>query len=192
MLSLLLSTLMFGAPPDVTKLLAGYSKGTPIQIEAYSVPGKDLRGLEIYLRHDVAIAWIEMVEAAAKEGVHLAPNFGFRDHQLQKQLRKQNRRLAAKPGYSPHEAGIAIDIAGTVKRVRGRRTKTDAYNWLKLNASRFGFYQTIKKEPWHWQWVENETTEHLVSNYTLPSGLGYDQPSRTLPVPAILCKGLAL
>jgi LAS superfamily LD-carboxypeptidase LdcB len=70
-------------------------------------------------------------------------------------------RIAA-PGYSNHQAGIAIDFEQ--KRAKGYEisnsyeTKeqnkwraTWFFDWLQNNAARFGFRQYIK-EAWHWEY----------------------------------------
>ncbi len=66
----------------------------------------------------------------------------------------------AAPGFSKHQAGLAIDF----KQIRTKRNrisnstnsksvkkwkKTWFFNWLTKNAKSFGFYPYYK-EPWHW------------------------------------------
>jgi len=52
---------------------------------------------------------------------------------------------AAKPGFSNHQSGRAIDInlLGVPK---------ETYAWLKKNAARYGFRRTVPSEPWHWEY----------------------------------------
>jgi hypothetical protein len=68
-------------------------------------------------------------------------------------------RIAA-PGYSNHQAGVAIDFLQ--ERVKGSAISNsyDAqqrwrsswfYRWLRANASRFGF-APYEKEAWHWEY----------------------------------------
>jgi hypothetical protein len=52
--------------------------------------------------------------------------------------------LAARPGWSNHQHGIALDI-----RVADR---PDHYAWLAANAQRFGFVRTVPSERWHWEY----------------------------------------
>jgi LAS superfamily LD-carboxypeptidase LdcB len=48
----------------------------------------------------------------------------------------------AKPHYSKHECGVAVDL----------NTKGDGQlQWLKNNASKYGFRQTIPSEAWHFE-----------------------------------------
>jgi hypothetical protein len=72
------------------------------------------------------------------------------------------QRLAS-PGYSLHNAGIAIDFI-TWEGVREFSALTQAdvlsgwkrtwfYHWLSENAERFHFFQNARlDEPWHWEY----------------------------------------
>jgi hypothetical protein len=96
--------------------------------------------------------FLDMFNAAAEDGVQVAINSGFRSYPDQKYLwegYKAGRpgfNLAAEPGKSNHQNGIAIDIdtAGGV----GSRI----YDWLAANATAFGFIRTVKSEAWHWEY----------------------------------------
>ena len=95
-----------------------------------------------------------LVAAAAKGGVTLLLNSGFRSHPEQKQLHDGFMRglpgfnTAAKPGFSKHQNGIAFDLS--VPGGDGNPT----YEWLKRHATAFGFVRTVSKEPWHWEFDE--------------------------------------
>lgn len=95
-----------------------------------------------------------LVAAAAKDGVLVTLNSGFRSYPEQKLLHDGFVRglpgfnTAAKPGFSKHQNGIAFDIA--VPGGDGNPT----YEWLKRNATAFGFVRTVSKEPWHWEFDE--------------------------------------
>jgi LAS superfamily LD-carboxypeptidase LdcB len=82
-----------------------------------------------------------MVSAAARDGVQLRVTSGKRSYQQQVALyNKYGPGRAARPGKSNHESGNAIDFTNT----------PGAFRWLKANASRFGFYNKIPHEPWHY------------------------------------------
>ena len=56
------------------------------------------------------------------------------------------RPPTARPGFSQHERGLAIDFAeGGRSFTRG----SQGYRWLRVNAARFGFFN-LASEPWHW------------------------------------------
>jgi len=86
--------------------------------------------------------------------------------------------LVARPGWSTHESGLSVDIKGCLTFVSderleassklkksvlkwhkmgacervdtGYQCKTELYWWLRKNAPRFGFYNDVESEPWHW------------------------------------------
>ncbi|WP_414631280.1 M15 family metallopeptidase [Achromobacter sp. UBA2119] len=88
-------------------------------------------------------------DGAAAAGIKLAIDSGFRSYPEQKMLwdgfqkRLPGINLAAKPGNSNHQNGIALDIS--VRAADGNET----YEWLKQYASAFGFVRTVNAEPWH-------------------------------------------
>lgn len=87
-----------------------------------------------------------MFQDARAKGVELRLNSGFRTMSEQQRLfakwidRTGNE--AARPGYSNHQNGVAVDI-DTVEPAH--------YEYLRKNAHRFGFERTVPGEPWHWE-----------------------------------------
>ncbi|MGA9525199.1 MAG: D-alanyl-D-alanine carboxypeptidase family protein [Myxococcaceae bacterium] len=123
--------------------VTGYVNGVAKKITLKAIPnGK-------YLRSDAAAAFNKMSAAAKSAGVTLPVVSGFRSMAQQKNLYAlylQGRgNLAAKPGYSNHQGGIAVDIS-----VGSTASKT--YKWLAANASKYGFKRTVPSEPWHWEY----------------------------------------
>jgi len=106
----------------------------------------------LYLAADTVGPYFELVRAAAAENITIAINSGFRTWREQKALYDGYRRglpgynLAAEPGRSKHQNGLAFDI--DVPGGAG----TPTYDWLVANATRFGFLRTVNKEPWHWEY----------------------------------------
>ena len=116
----------------------GYSEGKKTKINLVYVAGAEVE-------EATARAFRAMAKAAKKVGIHLSIRSGFRSHQLQQELYRHYQRgwghLAAKPGFSKHQSGRALDI-----------DLNDAtLAWLSRNAKRFGFRQTVRGEPWHWE-----------------------------------------
>ena len=66
---------------------------------------------------------------------------GFRTYAEQVDLyNRKGPRLAARPGTSKHEKGLAADIG-----------PSSQYSWLQANASKYGMSQTVSYEPWHYE-----------------------------------------
>lgn len=81
---------------------------------------------------------------------------------VQYQARYIGRRVAA-PGYSLHNNGLAIDfstregnhtLGASSRPVNVQRWRQSwFYQWLRANASRYGFAENISiSEPWHWEY----------------------------------------
>ncbi|MEW5849930.1 MAG: FG-GAP-like repeat-containing protein [Myxococcota bacterium] len=121
----------------------GYSNGNPFQITVVTVDG---RPAEVA----TANAYYVMQQAAAEDGVAIRIVSGFRTHAEQAYLRAcyencncNSCNLAARPGYSNHQSGHALDL---------NTREPEVYSWLVNNAARFGFKRTVEGEPWHWEW----------------------------------------
>lgn len=128
------------------------------------------------LRADAAAALEEMFHAALNEiGVQLVAQSGYRDYTVQvraydyyvNSLGVEGADLtSARPGYSEHQTGMAMDILDTVSgcSTDGRCfADTTAGQWLAANAYRFGYILRYPDggtpvtgyefEPWHYRWV---------------------------------------
>jgi LAS superfamily LD-carboxypeptidase LdcB len=133
--------------------LIGYVAGVPRKFEATEVaPGQ-------YLAVDAAEAWAELVAAAARDGITLRINSGWRSHDHQTRLYQQwadgrRRHRPARPGYSAHQSGVAADIQRSHDDPDGggpERGATDL--WLEAHAHEYGWRRTVPGEPWHWEYV---------------------------------------
>jgi peptidoglycan hydrolase-like protein with peptidoglycan-binding domain len=128
--------------PGGGRPVTGYVNGVPRQINLSGIPnGKEMRS-------DAAAAFNRMHAAAARAGINLHVNSGFRSMAEQQELYRKYQNgtgnLAAKPGYSNHQGGIAVDV-----NVGG--TGTSTYKWMAAHADEFGFKRTVPSEPWHWE-----------------------------------------
>lgn len=84
----------------------------------------------------------------AASGGRVTITSGFRSVERQKQLfdaavKKYGsvaaaRKWVAPPGKSRHNHGTAVDLGGDLK-------------WVAANAARFGLYQPMEHEPWHYE-----------------------------------------
>jgi len=121
-----------------------FSRGKPIgPIQINKVDG-------VWMEAKTAQAWLAMKAAAAKAGIKLIANSGFRDMADQIRLYGLYKaglgNIAAQPGYSNHQSGRALDIAV------GKSWSSPESLWLEANASKFGFSRSEGKavnEPHH-------------------------------------------
>lgn len=117
----------------------------------------------IYTRPDVAANFIAMVRGARREGVPITAREGYRDWAAQAAAdARLGPGLAASPGASMHGMGTAIDLSNY------------DHDWLVENARRYGFYQPMDYEPWHWQLLTAEsggysTDESIPTLYSQPA-----------------------
>lgn len=122
--------------------VVGYRNGKPIALEVTYVDG-------VQVEVGTSRAFIKMRDAADADGVYLQAWSGFRSNEKQQELYDAWKggygNPAAKPGYSNHQTGRAIDInlLGVPK---------ETFAWLKKNARRYGFRRTVPSEPWHWEY----------------------------------------
>jgi hypothetical protein len=105
-----------------------------------------------YVSSEIAEFYLELVNAAAADGILLPLKSGFRTYPKQEFLFNGFSRglpgfnLAAKPGFSNHEDGFAYDFEISAYEGNPR------YDWLKAHAPAHGFVRTVNKEPWHWEY----------------------------------------
>jgi LAS superfamily LD-carboxypeptidase LdcB len=139
-LALLVSWLGLLSPAHA-RTVTGYAKGQKTRVKLVWVDGVELEVA-------TARAFRQMAAAARSAGIHLGIRSGFRSHEQQVELYERYRRgwghLAARPGYSNHQNGRAVDIFIEDYAV---------YRWLERHARRFGFKRTVKREAWHWEYV---------------------------------------
>ena len=119
-----------------------FDHGNPFTIEVIDIGGKPAS-------KPTGDAFLKMQKAADAAGVTLTINSGFRTMAEQQHLYGcyihhscNNGNLAAKPGYSNHQSGRALDL--TVS------------SWLVNNAARFGFRRTVPSEVWHYEFFGND------------------------------------
>lgn len=91
----------------------------------------------------IADSFDRMVADASKSGVTLRINSAYRSSAEQAVLYAQYQAgegpIAAPPGSSMHNKGLAIDFAN----------EPGAYDWLKSNATNYGLHN-FDPEPWHY------------------------------------------
>lgn len=157
----------------INKKEQGESHFRPVSEEKNLISVED-EGREFLLHPNAARKWLRMKIEADAEGIQLQLVSAFRSIVRQAEIieKKRNKGLSdeeifkvnAHPGFSEHHSGRAIDITTSgIIPLEEEFEDTDAFKWLKWNASRFGFYLSYPRrnksgfayEPWHWLHIES-------------------------------------
>ena len=136
------------------------------------------------LRAEAAKAADTMIDAAVTDGVTLLVSSAYRSYAVQQQTyqywvsvngQQVADQLSARPGYSEHQTGLAIDFASPEGcRLEGCYRDTLAGQWLAKNAPRYGYILRFPNgrqsvtgyhfEPWHYRYVGVQIAQEYVSS----------------------------
>lgn len=129
---------------------------------------------EPMLRKEAADAVVAMFAAASQEaGLSLASNSSYRSYGAQQNIYVGDDELTARPGFSEHQTGLAIDVGAEsgVCSLDVCFADTPEGRWVRDNAHRFGFimrYPADKQavtgyqfEPWHFRYVGTDLAEEM-------------------------------
>ncbi len=121
--------------------------------------------------------WIDLFNAAKADGFALTANSSFRTKEYQVVLFDKaggDTSRVARPGFSNHQGGHAIDVGGMcssvdscprdsrggqydksmncdkTRFVRSIDTSSEVWMWMEANAKKFGITQYCN-EAWHWE-----------------------------------------
>ncbi len=137
------------------------------------------------LQTEAADAFLAMQAAAAKDGVTIWMQSGYRSVEYQENLynqktkyylnkglseadaRQQAATIVNPPGYSEHNCGLAADLNSPEHTTLDEGFEnTEAFRWLCAHAVEYGFILRYPKdaepvteityEPWHWRYVGPE------------------------------------
>lgn len=116
--------------------------------------------------------FIEMYNAASNEGLKLVISSAYRSNKEQIDIydnyekRKDKEyadRYAARPGFSEHETGLALDIFTTKYPTTDTFENSEEYKWLLDNSYKYGFILRYPKdkeyltgyayESWHFRYL---------------------------------------
>lgn len=129
-------------------------------------------GEENYCTKTVLDAFLQMHKKAQEEDIYLMINSSYRPYSDQLEVYEKYKKLrnekyadsiAARPGASEHQTGLALDIFELKNSSSKTFHETKAYTWLKDNSYLFGFilrYPENKEnitgydfEAWHYRYV---------------------------------------
>jgi hypothetical protein len=134
------------APPT------GSFNGVPPELAQYGngrIPASALTPIGVgshRLWAPAAEAYKRMVADAARDGVNIGITDSYRSYDQQVDLARRKGLysqggLAATPGKSKHGWGLAVDLD----------LKGNAQAWMRANGPKYGFHETVSREPWHWE-----------------------------------------
>ncbi|MCP2266946.1 D-alanyl-D-alanine carboxypeptidase family protein [Promicromonospora thailandica] len=144
----------------------------------------DLVTVRGYLvRPDAAPDLAALLDAADADGVHLTLRSAYRGYAKQAAVydgwvaqlgAREADEVSARPGYSEHQTGLAVDVGGTTTPgcdFEACFGGTPEGRWVAGHAAEHGFLvrytpgnQAVTgyaPEPWHLRWVGRELAEHL-------------------------------
>ncbi|RHA42625.1 D-alanyl-D-alanine carboxypeptidase family protein [Cellulomonas rhizosphaerae] len=135
------------------------------------------------VRSEVADDLRDMIDAAADDGVTLTMQSGYRSYAYQQQIfgnmlgvygREYAERLSARPGYSEHQTGLAVDLGGASKPACDFDpcfATTPEGRWIAKHVGEYGFLVRYMKanedvtgyspEAWHLRWVGRSLTAQM-------------------------------
>ena len=150
-------------------LSSSYAPGDLVAVNTLTYDGRT-----VYMRAEAAAALKTMFDAAKNEGIYLKAGSGYRSYSTQSSLysnyvanygQASADRFSARPGYSEHQTGLAMDISdySEANYVEESFEDTEEGIWLAKNAYKYGFilrYPATKEsvtgymyEPWHFRYV---------------------------------------
>ena len=130
----------------------------------------------IFLSRLAYNAFKSMSDAASKEGYGIVINSAYRSFQDQQDItdlyfkyygQEYVDKYIAKPGYSEHQTGLAIDVGSKSVSVFANSKEN---TWMLDNAYKYGFIQRYTKrdenltgfryEAWHYRYVGKEIAKY--------------------------------
>lgn len=157
---------------------------SPLKYEpAKLVRIKQFNGGNLPLADITAAAFLNLAKAGKAAGAgSISIASGFRSYSRQVQVHAQDvakfgllagEKLAARPGYSEHQTGLAVDVWAPTQgcRIRVCFGTTKAGTWLRKNAWKYGFIirypdgsypvTGYQYEPWHLRFVGVELSTEM-------------------------------
>lgn len=176
-------------------LLVVVNKHTPLAPLEYAPNDLVNVGNGQLLRSAAANGYQRLVSGASAAGYSLAASSGYRSYATQVQTHNHWRnqygaayaeRISARPGYSEHQTGLAIDVmpASGQCRLEVCFGTLPEGRWVAANAHKYGFIIRYPQgqesvtgysyEPWHLRYVGVEAASSIKSaGQTMEAFYGY-------------------
>ncbi len=129
-----------------------------------------------------------LLQDARRDGVDLSVTSGYRSFQRQTSVHdsavardglESAESVSARPGYSEHQTGLAVDFGGRTQPgclLKNCFGQTPESEWLRAHAGRYGFLLRYPEgatattgydpEPWHWRWVGTDLVQRVAERGT--------------------------
>jgi len=123
------------------------------------------------MRKEAADAFVKMRNDASRENLRIRAVSGYRTVSYQRGLynrylssdsQENVDRYSARPGYSEHHTGLAVDVFGSIDGLR-QFENTPEFPWVRDNCYKYGFIiryfeetediTGYESEPWHLRYV---------------------------------------
>lgn len=133
-----------------------------------------------FMNKEAAEAFEKMCRAARSERYDILANSTYRDYDIQQGTWDRylglygisyNNKYVAKPGFSEHHTGLAIDIKSAHSNIF---EKSKEYNWTLENCHKYGFIHRypkdkveitgISSEAWHFRYVGVDIATYIYEN----------------------------
>ena len=155
-----------------------YSYDELVEIESnYSNNKNNMLSKEAYE------AFKKLVDDASKEGLNIRSNYAYRTYSYQEGVYNEKKdsdgvsyadSISARPGYSEHQTGLALDVGVLDKYADVKFQYTKEYDWMKDNSYKYGFilrYPLGKEnitgynfESWHYRYVGVDAAKIIYDN----------------------------
>ena len=173
-------------PTDILILVNKQNRAPAVPVTLVKpdvTPTRESVAENIYMRPEAASALEALFEGAAEAGLTLYATSGYRSYSTQKAIFNRKaaergeqaaNRSVAKPGYSEHQTGLAMDIEGETTLGTGL---TEAFGespegiWVAEHCHEYGFIIRYPKdktnitgyiyEPWHIRYVGVEAATEI-------------------------------
>lgn len=156
------------------------NKKHPLNPKGYAPAGLTAVGNGQYMRAAAASALSQMLAAAQAAGYSVSAASGYRSYATQvsvyaSEVNSYGQAVAdsesARPGYSEHQTGWAVDLASDGCSINDCFGLTPGGIWVTDNAYRYGFILRYtaansaitgyRAETWHFRYVGAELSEQL-------------------------------
>ncbi len=171
--------------PFYTNSKQTIDKGILTLVNKYNFVTKDyipqnlinVNGLKI--NKEAYDAFIEMKTSMKQEGLNIRIISAYRTYEYQNNLynnylKKDKQELvdsySARPGYSEHHTGLAIDVDNEFQGFE-KFYLTKEFTWMKENSYNYGFILRYPKdkeeitgyqyEPWHYRYVGKKIADYI-------------------------------